>query len=131
VCCDVEQCVAVCCGVLLGAGSRLALLSTRLRQQCNVGSVLQCGTVRCSVLRVLIGVGAVQCVACAVCCVCSVLRVLIGGGSRSAPQCVMCVAVCCSVLQCVAVCCSVLQCVAVCCSVLCVLQCVAVCCTDF
>jgi len=78
--------------------------------------VLQCVTVRCSVLQ-----GAAMC--------CSAQGCLSWTSRYRHAQCVaVCVAVCCSVLQCaaiyVAVCCSVLQCVAVCCSVL---QCVAVC----
>ena len=89
-CCNVLQCVAVCCSAF-HASQCVAVCCSVLQCIAVCYSVLQCVTMCYSVL---------QCVAVR----CSVLQ---------------CVAVCCSVLQCVAVCCSVLQCVAgvaVCCS---------------
>ena len=73
------QCVAVCC------------------------SVLQCGDIVVSILRIWCDFIVGVILRWRLCVLCSVLQR---------------VAVCCSVLQCVAVCCSVLQCVAVCCIVL-------------
>jgi len=115
-------------------------------------SVLQCDTVRCSVLQFV--KSALQCNKCDIdfhhtphlnhdclplrcCSALSVLQYMLqcnilymhSPNPRPKPRLfvsdlLQCVAVCGSVLQCIAVCYSVLQCVAVCCIVL---QCVAVC----
>jgi len=98
VCCNVVQCVAVCCSMLhvcVAAWCRVL--------QCGNGFrvTLQHTATRCNTLqrshtaphcRALVSSHGHRCLCCSV---------------------VQCVAVCCSVLQCVAVCCSVLQCVAV------------------
>jgi len=136
-CCNVLQCVAVCCSVLQDLLAAFHAAST-----CTITP----SSVRC-LLSVFVCVYACVCVWWGVCeWVCVWVRVqstflhslsfLSLARSLSLVCNLTCVAVCCSVLQCVAVCCSVLRCVAVCCSVLMcvavrcsVLQCAAVCCT--
>jgi len=77
-------------------------------------SVLQCGAVCCSAVRVDYASPRF-----------ALQNYWRGNDNTECCGVLQCVAVCCSVLLCVAVCCSVLQCAAVCC---CVLLCVAVFC---
>jgi len=120
VCCNVLQCVTVCCSVL-----HVPLKSKRWVHACGAVccSVLQCVAVHHSMLHFTNTVKKTSlCVCCRVLqCVevrCSALQCVAVCCSYRSKVTKVSLCVCCSVMQCVAVCCRVLQCAAVCCSVL-------------
>ena len=103
-CCNVLECVAVCCSMFHCIHVHIQIqleLYAKILQRNQYKIKIQIESILCVYTFPHADCSASQCGA--MCCTAHHT------------------AVCCSVLQCVAVCCSVLQCVAVCCSVL---QCV-------